>query len=69
MNPNIIWGTILAAGAAYETYGIFNKRTGDTLSERTRALFHTHTRPGKAIFAAAWLAFSAWFLVHITYGG
>ena len=68
LDPNVCWGTLLAVGTAYETYGIFNKKNGDTLSERTRALFHTNTKTGKAVFTVSWLAFSAWFLVHIIGG-
>jgi hypothetical protein len=68
IDPNVAWGTILAAAAAYETYGIFNRKNGDTLSERTRAWFHTNTKTGKAVFTVSWLAFSAWFLIHIIGG-
>lgn len=68
MSPDVAWGALLAAGAAYETYGIFNRKNGDTLSERTRAWFHTNTKTGKAVFTVSWLAFSAWFLIHIIGG-
>lgn len=69
MNPDYVWGALFAVGGAYEAYAIFNKRAGDTLSERTRSLFRVKTKPGKVVFSLAWLAFSAWFLVHITAGG
>ena len=68
MDPNIVWGSLLAVGAAYEVYGIFNKRNGDTLSERTRAWFHTKTKAGKAVFSVAWIAFATWYLIHILGG-
>ncbi len=68
MDANVGWGVVFAAGAAYETYGIFNKKSGDTLSERFRAWFHTNTKTGKAVFTVSWLAFSAWFLIHIIGG-
>ncbi|MEU0443809.1 hypothetical protein ABZ202_29455, partial [Streptomyces sp. NPDC006186] len=38
---------------------------GNTLSERVRAWFRVHTRPGRAVFAVAWTGFATWFLVHI----
>jgi hypothetical protein len=68
MSADVAWGLLLGAGAAYETYGIFNRTNGDTLSERTRAWFHTNTKTGKAVFTVSWLAFSAWFLIHIIGG-
>jgi hypothetical protein len=68
VDPNIVWGALFAAGGAYEIYTIFNKKNGDTLSERTRSLFRVKTKIGKAVFTTAWLAFSAWFLVHIVGG-
>lgn len=69
MNPNIVWGALFAAGGAYEIYAIFNRRNGDTLSERVRSLFHVKTKTGKVVFSLAWLTFSAWFLIHIIQGG
>lgn len=68
MDPNIVWGTLFAAGGAYEIYAIFNKESGDTLSERVRSLFNVKTKIGKSVFTVGWLAFSAWFLVHIIGG-
>lgn len=69
MDPNVAWGALFAAGGAYEIYTIFNKKGGDTLSERVRSLFHVKTKIGKTVFTVGWLAFSAWFLVHIIQGG
>ena len=64
-DPRWIWGGLLAAGAAYEAYGIHGDVEGDTLSEVTRELFHTSHPVGKAIFLTAYLTFSAWFVPHI----
>ncbi|MEL3944511.1 hypothetical protein [Streptomyces sp. LNU-CPARS28] len=64
-SPDVIWGAVLAVGALVELWALRNAQPGDTLSERVRTWFRTHTRPGRAVFAAAWLGFSAWFLVHI----
>ena len=69
MNPNVVWGALLGAGLAYETYALVSKKHGDTLSERTRAWFHTNTRVGKLAFAITWLSFAAWYFVHILQGG
>ncbi|UGY92285.1 DUF7427 family protein [Streptomyces gobiensis] len=65
MTPDLIWGVLLLAGVGYEVFAIFNTKAGDTLSERVRAWFRTHTHPGRAVFAAVWVVFAGWFLVHI----
>lgn len=62
---DILWGGVLVTAAAVEVYGLFNKQAGDTLSERVRVWFRTHTRPGRAAFAVAWIVFSVWFFFHI----
>lgn len=62
---DIVWGGLLAVGAAFEVWALRNGRAGDTLSERTRAWFRVRTRPGAAVFAVAWVGFAGWFLVHI----
>jgi hypothetical protein len=69
MGPNFAWGAVLGTAFAYEMYGVFNGREGDTLSEQVRAWFHTSTRPGKAAFVIAWLGLTAWFIPHIIFGG
>jgi hypothetical protein len=69
MDPNLAWGAILGTAFAYEMYGVFNGKLGDTLSERVRTWFHTSTRPGKAAFVIAWLGLTAWFIPHIIFGG
>ncbi|MFD1657012.1 hypothetical protein ACFSL4_01860 [Streptomyces caeni] len=62
---DVVWGGLLAVGAGVEVWALRNSRPGDTLSERVRAWFRVRTRPGAAVFAVAWTAFAAWFLVHI----
>lgn len=66
MHPDLVWSAIFAVAGVYETYAIFKNK--GTLSERVRVWFHTKTPAGKAVFAGVWLAFSAWFLVHILGG-
>lgn len=68
MSSDVVWGALFAAGFGYEAYAIFNKRHGDTLSERTRAWFRTRTKPGRLAFTITWVAFSTWFLAHILGG-
>lgn len=65
LDPNVVWGVVLSAGAAYETFALVSKRDDDTLSARTRAWFHVGGKPGRAVFTVAWCGFAAWFLQHI----
>lgn len=65
MDFNKIWISLLAFGFAVEMWALFNGKPGDTLSERTRDWFEVHQRPGWIVFAVAWVAFSAWFFIHI----
>lgn len=66
MTPaDIVWGGLLAAGAAFEVYALRNGRSGDTLSESTRRWFRVRTPAGALVFGVAWCAFALWFLVHI----
>ncbi|CAM5251325.1 hypothetical protein SGLAM104S_01644 [Streptomyces glaucescens] len=60
-----VWGGLLLAGAAFETYALRTARQGDTLSESTRRWFRVHTRAGKVVFAAGWVGFSVWWVHHI----
>jgi hypothetical protein len=69
MDPNLVWGSILGGAFAVEMWAVFNKKLGDTLSERVRVWFRTNTRPGKAVFVLAWLGLTAWFIPHIIFGG
>ena len=63
--PDLVWANLLVLGLAYELFTLVDNEDGDTLSERVRAWFRVHTRPGRAIFALAWTGFATWFLVHI----
>lgn len=63
-----MWGGWVLTFAAFETYGIVSKRQGDTLSERFRAWFRVHTKPGRAVFTGVWSGFAVWFLLHILTG-
>lgn len=65
MRPGVVWGGLLAVGVTYEAYGLLGDVEGDTLSEVTRALFHTSHPVGKGVFLAGYLGFSAWFVPHI----
>lgn len=60
-----IWATVFLTGLAFEARTIIDKRKGDTLTEKTRALFFVHTKLGRVIFAVTWIGFSTWFLGHI----
>jgi hypothetical protein len=65
-NSDIIWAALILLGAAYEGYALRSGRSGDTLSETTRALFRTRRgKAGRVAFLAVWLGFSAWFCWHI----
>jgi hypothetical protein len=59
------WWLWIASFAVLEAYTLFNQTEGDTLSERFRAWFHTHTKLGRAIFTVTWSGFATWFLLHI----
>jgi len=61
----IAWIAWLTAFAVIEGAALADKDEGDTLSEHVRKWFATHTRPGRLAFAAVWLGFAGWFLVHI----
>lgn len=63
--PAQVWGGLFAAGLAYEVYGLHAPEGGYTLSEVTRALFHTSHPVGKAVFLVGYVGFSAWFVPHI----
>ena len=58
------WAAVLATIAAVETHGIAHGGHA-TLSHTTRTTFHTHHPAGRAAFALAWAALSAWLLPHI----
>ncbi|GAA1428414.1 hypothetical protein GCM10009601_41570 [Streptomyces thermospinosisporus] len=54
-----------ARGALQALIADADAEHGNTLSERVRVWFRVHTRPGRAVFAIAWVGFATWFLVHI----
>lgn len=63
------WALILATAGVLEAWGIRNAGREATLSEAVRRVFRVRTsRSGRILFAAAWAAFSAWFVRHITDG-
>lgn len=59
------WAAWTAALVVIESTAIANKKTGDTLTDKTRSVFFTHTKLGRAAFGAAWSGFSIWFFGHI----
>lgn len=63
--PDLLWANLLVLGFAYELFTLVDIEDGNTLSERVRAWFRIHTRPGRAIFSVGWTVFAIWFLVHI----
>jgi hypothetical protein len=68
MDSNIVWGTLIAAGVAFEAYALVNGKDGDTLSQVTRKTFRVRTRAGRIIFLGIWSAFAVWFAGHIVAG-
>lgn len=66
MSADYVWGGLIAAGATYEAYALFNTRKEDTLSELTRATFRTRSsKAGRYSFLVAWTVFATWFTGHI----
>lgn len=63
--PDLIWANLLVLGLAFELFTLVDGEDGNTLSERVRAWFRVHTRPGRAAFVIAWTGFATWFLIHI----
>jgi hypothetical protein len=68
MNPNLVWGALILGFVIFESIALVSRKSGDTLSERTQAWFHTHTRAGRITFGVAWLTFSGWYFWHILWG-
>lgn len=67
-SADVVWGSLIVAGAAFEAYCLRNGKPGDTLSEATRRVFRVRTRAGKVAFIVPWAAFSIWYGGHILYG-
>ena len=62
----IAWLTCGGAAAIIETLALIRGARDDTLSENTRRLFRTRgSKVGRVVFAAGWLVFAGWFVVHI----
>ena len=66
--PSAIWGAAIGIAVAADLYAD-SKHNGSTLSECTRALFHTDTLAGQIAFGAFWGGFAAWVLPHINTEG
>lgn len=62
---DVVWGCVVGAGAAYETYTLRRELDDSTLSETTRRVFRTRTRAGKIVFVTSWAGFSVWWVHHI----
>lgn len=66
---DLLWLIFPAVFVALEGKAIYNERvhgaTGETLSEKFRALFHTTTRTGRTVWAIVWTLFAGLFLAHI----
>lgn len=62
--PSVVWGAAIGTLAAADLYAD-RKHNGSTLSEVTRALFHTEHPLGRLAFAACWVGFSSWVIPHI----
>jgi hypothetical protein len=60
-----VWGGLILAGAAVETYALRSARQEGTLSAATRRWFRVHTKAGAICFAVAWTGFGVWYLAHI----
>lgn len=60
-----IWLVLLAVDTAVETWALRRSRHEATLSHALRTNFRTDTRSGRIVFAAAWVALTAWLLPHI----
>ena len=60
-----VWGGLILAGAAVETYALRTARQEATLSASTRRWFRVHTKAGAVVFAVSWVGFGAWFLDHV----
>jgi len=59
------WGAWALMFFAFEGWAIFNKTSGDTLSEHTRHYFRVKGPVGTAVFLGMFGTFAAWFSAHI----
>lgn len=74
MNWTLIWAvwaiTAAVSGGVLETIALIDRRKGDTLSEKTRALLGIEPvkpirRVAIPVFVAVFVGFVAWFVPHI----
>jgi hypothetical protein len=62
---DVVWGGLIVAGAAFETWALRTARQEQTFSASTRRWFRVHTKAGAVVFAVGWVGFSAWWIDHI----
>lgn len=60
-----VWGGLILAGAAVETWALRTARQEATFSAATRRWFWVHTKVGAAVFVVGWVAFSVWWIDHV----
>ena len=66
MNPgDAVWGGLILAGAAVETYALRTAQQEATLSAATRRWCRVHTKAGKVLFVGGWVGVSAWWIHHV----
>lgn len=63
--PWAVWFSAIGGLTVLDVWCHRNETPGDTLSEVTRAVFHTDKPAGRAAFAVFWGALSYWFVPHI----
>jgi hypothetical protein len=59
------WAAVTVVAVVIETEALRNKKQEATLSQVTRDVFMTHTRPGRAAFLIAWSWLAVWYGRHI----
>jgi hypothetical protein len=64
MSRRVAWAGIAIVGIALEAESL-QRHDGATLSETLRAVYHTSTPTGRALFVASWAALTIWFVPHI----
>lgn len=64
MRPHVIWAAGIGSLVVLDL-ALDRRHDGSTLSEVTRLVYRTDTRPGRCAFIGSWLALSGWFVPHI----
>lgn len=64
-HARVNWAALVVAGAVLEAEALHRHRASHTLSHTARVLFRTDTVGGRAAFAGAWMALSAWLIPHV----